>query len=81
MIFLTCGVSRRFEGTGERPGRSDTIVSMDGKPLQAYLAKAAEAEKIAAETKDDASREHWLGLAKEWRVLAEQIRRASDPKS
>ena len=45
---------------------------MDGKSIDAYLAKAEEAERIAAETKDATNRERWLELAMGWRHLAAQ---------
>jgi len=47
---------------------------MDGKSREAYLVKAQEAERIAAEMKEgDPHREGWLSLAKGWRDLAERI--------
>jgi len=54
---------------------------MDGRPREAYVGKAQEAERIAGETRDEASRQSWLALAKGWRDLAEQLRRASELKS
>jgi hypothetical protein len=48
---------------------------MDGKSIETYLAKAEEAERIAAQTKDEASRERWLDLAMGWRHLADQVER------
>ena len=53
---------------------------MDGKSLEAYLTKAEEAERIAAETKDETARAQSLALAKGWRDLAAQLKRVSEFK-
>jgi len=50
---------------------------MDGRSHEAFLAKAKEAEQIALDMRDQASRENWLALAKGWRDLAAQLARLS----
>jgi hypothetical protein len=65
-------------GTPLFQGRS---LHMDGRSREAYVCKAQEAERIAGETRDEVSRQSWLALAKGWRDLAEQLRRASELKS
>jgi hypothetical protein len=46
--------------------------------MQLALERAHECERIAATATDRKFREQWLDLARQWRDLAESVRRTDD---
>jgi hypothetical protein len=49
------------------------------RPDDFYLSKANECEQNAADAKDQHTREEWLMMARQWRMLLKP--RAPDPKN